>query len=253
MPRLRARDYEHMLDLVAAVLDHPEPDRLGHLIADRLRESLDCGTVTFSGIDPTTGAARAEGWAPEAMGRHVEDMVQRRILQQYPLIPYLAAGESRPVVVGDLCDGWRHSPWYSEARRDYGTTQQLGIPMATETAPVRAIVVARDGDFTDHDLAFVTRVHPLLVTADRHTRELRRLRARARATTPSTTADHGLTPRELTVLGLLAEGLTATAIARRLALSPHTVNRHLERIYRKLGTNNRLATVLLAKEAGLVT
>ncbi|PHQ50399.1 hypothetical protein BLA24_21135 [Streptomyces cinnamoneus] len=63
---------------------------------------------------------------------------------------------------------------------------------------------------------------------------------------------HGLTPRELTVLGLLAEGLTAEAIGRRLAISPHTVNRHLEKVYRKLGTNNRVRTVLLARQAGLV-
>ncbi len=62
----------------------------------------------------------------------------------------------------------------------------------------------------------------------------------------------GLTPRELTVLGLLAEGLTSEAIGRRLTISPHTVNRHLEKVYRKLGTNNRVTTVSVAKRVGLV-
>ncbi|WP_425473742.1 LuxR C-terminal-related transcriptional regulator [Streptomyces tailanensis] len=42
------------------------------------------------------------------------------------------------------------------------------------------------------------------------------------------------------------------AIARRLSISPHTVNRHLEKIYRKLDTRDRLATVLPARRLGLV-
>lgn len=62
----------------------------------------------------------------------------------------------------------------------------------------------------------------------------------------------GITARELTVLSLLADGLTALAIARRLSISPHTVNRHLEKIYRKLETHDRLATVMLARRLGLV-
>jgi DNA-binding NarL/FixJ family response regulator len=64
--------------------------------------------------------------------------------------------------------------------------------------------------------------------------------------------DHRLTQRELTVLAVLAEGLTADAIARRLDISPRTVHRHLQHLYRKLGTTDRLATVLRAKAVGLL-
>jgi DNA-binding CsgD family transcriptional regulator len=70
---------------------------------------------------------------------------------------------------------------------------------------------------------------------------------------PAEPADTGvLTSRELSVLRLLAESLTAAAIARRLEISPGTVHKHLARIYRKLGTTDRLATVLRAKALGLV-
>ncbi|GAA3854249.1 hypothetical protein GCM10022243_19740 [Saccharothrix violaceirubra] len=60
------------------------------------------------------------------------------------------------------------------------------------------------------------------------------------------------TRRERTVLAALAEGLTADAIARRLDISPRTVHRHLQHLYRKLGTTDRLATVLRAQELGLL-
>ena len=65
-------------------------------------------------------------------------------------------------------------------------------------------------------------------------------------------AELGLTPRELTVLTLLAEGLTATAIARKLTISSRTANKHRENLYRKLATTDRVTTVLLAQDLGLV-
>jgi DNA-binding CsgD family transcriptional regulator len=61
-----------------------------------------------------------------------------------------------------------------------------------------------------------------------------------------------LTPRESDVLGLLHEGLTARAIARQLDLSTRTVSKYQERLYRKLGTSDRLTTVLVAQRLGLV-
>lgn len=64
--------------------------------------------------------------------------------------------------------------------------------------------------------------------------------------------DEPLTPRELEVLRLLAEGLLARTIAGRLALSPRTVHHHLGSIYAKLGVGDRLAAVMRARAAGLL-
>ncbi|MBW4718457.1 helix-turn-helix transcriptional regulator [Saccharothrix obliqua] len=66
-------------------------------------------------------------------------------------------------------------------------------------------------------------------------------------------SDCGLTEREHMVLTVLAEGLTADAIARRMDISPRTVHRHLQHLYRKLGTTDRLSAVLRAQSLGLLT
>ena len=61
-----------------------------------------------------------------------------------------------------------------------------------------------------------------------------------------------LTPRELDVLKLVAQGLSNADIARRLVLSEHTVHRHLANILRKLGLSSRAAAAAWGVRAGLV-
>jgi non-specific serine/threonine protein kinase len=61
-----------------------------------------------------------------------------------------------------------------------------------------------------------------------------------------------LTPRELDVLRLVAQGLSNSGIARRLVLSEHTVHHHLASILRKLGVSSRAAATAWAVRAGLV-
>lgn len=51
----------------------------------------------------------------------------------------------------------------------------------------------------------------------------------------------GLTPREATVALLIADGLSTPRIAAALGVSLHTVRRHSERIFRKLGVTTRAA------------
>jgi len=48
-----------------------------------------------------------------------------------------------------------------------------------------------------------------------------------------------LTRRELQVLGLAADGMTNTEVARSLGVTVHAVKFHLASIYRKLGVANR--------------
>jgi DNA-binding CsgD family transcriptional regulator len=61
-----------------------------------------------------------------------------------------------------------------------------------------------------------------------------------------------LTPRELEVLGMIAEGLTNAAAAQRLIISPYTVNMHLRSIYAKLGVSSRSAAVRCAFDRKLI-
>ncbi len=61
-----------------------------------------------------------------------------------------------------------------------------------------------------------------------------------------------LTPRELDVLALLAEGLPNKAIAARLDISDQTVKFHVASIYGKLGASNRTDAVRRAFRLGIV-
>lgn len=61
-----------------------------------------------------------------------------------------------------------------------------------------------------------------------------------------------LTDREREVIGLVATGLTNERIARHLHVSISTVKSHLERIYQKLGVDDRAAAVAQAKDHGLL-
>lgn len=76
------------------------------------------------------------------------------------------------------------------------------------------------------------------------TAALRRLRERDRAVPrPDGDGDVPLTLRERQVVGLVARGRTNDAIAHELAVSPRTVAKHLEHVYRKLEVAGRAAAV----------
>jgi DNA-binding NarL/FixJ family response regulator len=75
------------------------------------------------------------------------------------------------------------------------------------------------------------------------------------ATPPRLAAEppaEALTPRELEVLALLAQGLPNKAIALRLGISEHTVKFHVGAILAKLGAGSRTEAVTLAARQGLL-
>jgi DNA-binding NarL/FixJ family response regulator len=61
----------------------------------------------------------------------------------------------------------------------------------------------------------------------------------------------GLTRREAEILALIARGLTNPEIAAALVLSNHTIKSHINRIFTKTGSRDRLAATLYAQAHGL--
>jgi ATP/maltotriose-dependent transcriptional regulator MalT len=59
----------------------------------------------------------------------------------------------------------------------------------------------------------------------------------------------GITPRELEILGLIAQGLR---IAERVFVSENTVKTHSSRVFDKLGARRRTEAVKIGKQMGLI-
>jgi NarL family two-component system response regulator YdfI len=73
------------------------------------------------------------------------------------------------------------------------------------------------------------------------------------ATRPLSPApNQALTPREIEVLRMLAEGMGNKAIARQLSISDHTVKFHVSSIFAKLNASSRTEAVTLGARQGLI-
>ncbi|MFO0939614.1 MAG: response regulator transcription factor [Pirellulales bacterium] len=66
-------------------------------------------------------------------------------------------------------------------------------------------------------------------------------------------SDDDLTPRELEVLHLIADGMTNPQIADLLAISPNTVTRHRANLMQKMHVHNRVELIQTAFSRGLIT
>ena len=64
--------------------------------------------------------------------------------------------------------------------------------------------------------------------------------------------DLGITPRELEILELIAQGMSNREIAEKLFVSENTVKTHSSRVFDKLGAKRRTQAVQLGKELRLI-
>ncbi|QUQ62532.1 response regulator transcription factor [Kutzneria sp. CA-103260] len=252
MRGLSARDYERMLDLATAVMDTPAPTSPWPLVAGELAHSLRGTMVLLSNVNGAAGTIDA--WAPEWIGSLPLNTLLRKGLDGgHPLARHYArTGDQSPLAVTDVVDmaAWRRTEAYATLHETVGVVRHIAIPLpCIESGQFRTFVVHRDGpDFDDRERAYVRRLQPLLVSVDRFLRQLADWGARPIDAVTET----NLTRREIAVLTLLADGLTAEAIGRRLGISGRTVHKHTENLYRKLAASDRLTAVLRAQGLGLL-
>jgi DNA-binding NarL/FixJ family response regulator len=74
----------------------------------------------------------------------------------------------------------------------------------------------------------------------------------ARQAREGSRAEAMLSPREMQILLLMGDGLTMQQIARRLGISPRTVETHATNLYRKLDVRTRVQAVAKAATIGLI-
>jgi DNA-binding CsgD family transcriptional regulator len=249
-----ARKEREWLELVATLFAAPLVEMPDELIAMQLRTSFGLLACSFNDTAPD-GVGRVALWpADEQLGGLRGEMVRwtaERAPREHPLLRYyLHTGRREPLQIADVPDAvadagvranWAAIGWA------IGSPNQLALPLRLAPGQHRAFVLGRADVFTPGELRLGRLLWQLLSALDRQVQEYAKL-------APEVDVEAGLqlTPREVAVLGLLVEGLTAAAIGRRLGIAERTVQKHLEHAYGKLGVADRLTAVLRAQHLGLL-
>jgi DNA-binding NarL/FixJ family response regulator len=133
-------------------------------------------------------------------------------------------------------------------RRACASWTELGMPYDIARARVQIGVACRAlGDHDAADLEFVNaRTAFERLGAGPDLDRVKAFMARAQRARPS-----GLTERECEVLRLVARGAANREIAAALVISEHTVGRHVQNIFAKVGVSSRAAATAYAYEHGL--
>jgi DNA-binding CsgD family transcriptional regulator len=239
---------------LAAIITAERADLPAHglppsLLSD-LREQIPCDLVQFQGFD----SGRQNCWFAQAVpddGDLTEpdaDLDQAHWQHYWDSEPCSypdRSGDLRSVLkIGDFYSDrqWRSTGMYADVYRPQNLRHELQLCLPEPPGPSRApgrtvrlyLFRFSGGDFSERDRALLTLMRPHL-----HHAYLDAERRRAQGTT-------GLTPRQTSLLRLVADGHTNAQIARRLGLSEGTVRTHLENIYGRLQVSSRTAAVLRA-------
>lgn len=146
----------------------------------------------------------------------------------------LAAAGQYYIVVG--ADG-------SVTESSPGALERLGPHLAAIPSGLAAVgATASAMAFHRDDVVLTVRVIPVGAAGDR----LLLLAEHAVEPSAAALAALGLTERETEVVTLVAAGKSNAQIARALHLSPHTVKKHLERVYARVGVRSRTQLATLA-------
>lgn len=148
------------------------------------------------------------------------------------LLEALAAGPHLPAVVVLTED--THGTWAAEALR---TGVQAILPRQAHAREIVAAIEAAAAGLVVLHRDTIESLLPMLSSAPRGL--------------PGS-SQQALTPREIEVLNMLAEGLGNKAIAWRLGISEHTVKFHLGSIFTKLNAASRTEAVTLGIRQGLI-
>ena len=178
------------------------------------------------------------------MGEATEPLRRAGLLPAYVEI-LLAVGDIEEAGAG--CDALEElATTYESVMLAALAAHSRGAVSLAEDNPRGALTALGDDDTAELELESARGVFSELGASP----DLARLESlRSPAAAPET---HGLTARELEVLRLVAAGTSNKEIARVLVISEHTVARHVQNIFAKLGVSSRAAAGAFAFEHELV-
>jgi len=230
MARLVELDYRKALEVLYAAGEVDGPLAFPEPVLAVVRELVPCDVVVFHERSWRPGQVLV--YTGEPVGRLTPQIraAHRRLKHQDPLRPVEGA---RTLTDFTSMRHFRRTDFYTLVHRPLGIEYMLQLYLDPRRTDARLEFARVDSDFGERDRNVLDLLLP-------HFRQL--LRAPTRRAAPPGRPTR-LTPREREVIAEVAEGRTNNEIGRLLGISSHTVRKHLENAYEKLGTHTRTGAV----------
>jgi DNA-binding CsgD family transcriptional regulator len=241
MDGLCERDVRSALELVydAATLSGPDPFPTEFLVQLSALIPVDVLVGYHEAIIGRPCRVVESTEVGNSLPPHIQD-AGRRYFEQDPIKHGVGRREWRALKLTDFYTPrqLRTLEFYRYVWQPMRIKDSLRVWLPAAAGRARVVYLERSAPFTERDRSLLELLRPSLIRM--HTAASARRRAIAAPHPPV------LTPREQQVLSLVAGGKTSREIASLLAVSPHTVRKHIENILEKLDVPTRSAAVARA-------
>jgi DNA-binding CsgD family transcriptional regulator len=246
VPSLSTRDYDAMLDVVAAASHGSPAEPLPAVVLESIRRLFAADTVAYFEGQPWDRAHRRV-WVAGAYipWTGAEQRLNDQLRFQNPLLPTPATvGRAWRMTDRMTIDAYRRTDLYNLLGRPHDIEYSMDYWMRAQDGIVRGLSFdVSTRDFTDRD-------RDLLDVLGRH---LATVLGRRDPRLPREAKDLGLTRREAEILAWVARGHTNEEIAAVLSVSANTVRKHLENTFRRLDVHSRAAAIAIAYDSSQQT
>jgi len=260
------------LRLAEDLTELDSPDAFAAAALPGLARLVGCDSVTYNEIGPAPGEVRAAEYPAGIIAPGSLDVFAAHVHEHPVVNHYRVTGDGRPAKVSDFLSLRRFHALglYADFFRHIPVEHQIGVSLPGPEGQVVGLAFNRArGDFTEaeRDLLALLQGHLAAALGRAHRRQRARQALAAGTTGTTGTAEtagtaettgttgtaetagtaeaaahpagEALTERETEILRLVALGRTNVAVAHALDVSPRTVAKHLEHIYRKLDVTSR--------------
>lgn len=255
MNHLTRNDYAGALRLLARLeAESGDLESFARASVAAVSEFVAAELATLSVCDLVTGHRQVVGLPGLRLGADDIACFERHFFEHPLVLHHGLEGSGVTQRISDLLSrrDFHRTALYAEYYRRIGLEYVVAVPLFRDGRTLVSIVLNRHGlDFSERDRERLELLRP-------HLAFLYRQACMAAESSSATQKDvslapvqpdplpEGLTLREGEVMYWLSCGKTDAEIAALLAISPRTVQKHLEHIYVKLGVETRTAAVMRA-------
>lgn len=236
-------DTLHLLDFIAGMQECKSREDFGADLIRLMSALVPSTLVAYDQIDERCGTYELAHNSP-LDARDTAKFLTRlqQVYQQNPIYGYIqSGGQERVVDIDHLCtqNQLQRTDFFQDILKPLGVRHQVNVLLPRE-GWITALTINRDKPFTaeQHELLNLASRHILLahrsVCLNAEVQRLGRVVA---------TGKLEFTPREHEVMHWLREGKRNSEIAKILGCSPRTIEKHVENILAKTGTETRTAAV----------